>query len=141
CSMARPQQGKERGDCGNATKLLSLASGPATGALPACQENQSFFKACNVNVEGSRMREIRTYGLTRGCWPVRLARRAGVYSTAPHPPSLPATARLGLVTAPLLPELLRAPTSVGLLPCKRGKVGRGLVFGRREGYHLTMALS
>ena len=82
CSMARPQQGKERGDCGNATKLLSLASGPATGALPACQENQSFFKACNVNVEGSRMREIRTYGLTRGCWPVRLARRAGVYSTA-----------------------------------------------------------
>src|SRR5208282_2361185 len=85
CSMARPQQGKERGDCGNATKLLSLASGPATGALPACQENQSFFKACNVNVEGSRMREIRTYGLTRGCWPVRLARRAGVYSTAADP--------------------------------------------------------
>jgi hypothetical protein len=27
------------------------------------------------------MREIRTYGLTRGRWPVRLARRAGVYST------------------------------------------------------------
>src|SRR5437867_12993509 len=27
------------------------------------------------------MREIRTYGLTRGCWPVRSARRAGVYST------------------------------------------------------------
>jgi hypothetical protein len=34
-----------------------------------------------VNVEGSRMREIRTYGLMRGRWPVRLARRAGVYST------------------------------------------------------------
>ena len=30
----------------------------------------------------SRMREIRTYGLMRGRWPVRLARRAGVYSTA-----------------------------------------------------------
>jgi len=27
------------------------------------------------------MREIRTYGLKRGRWPVRLARRAGVYST------------------------------------------------------------
>jgi hypothetical protein len=27
------------------------------------------------------MREIRTYGLMRGRWPVRLARRAGVYST------------------------------------------------------------
>jgi hypothetical protein len=27
------------------------------------------------------MREIRTYGLMRGCWPVRLARQAGVYST------------------------------------------------------------
>ena len=41
----------------------------------------SRFKARSVNVEGSRMREIRTYGLMRGCWPVRLARRAGVYST------------------------------------------------------------
>src|SRR5689334_3605745 len=30
------------------------------------------------------MREIRTYGLMRGCWPVRPARRAGVYSTASH---------------------------------------------------------
>jgi hypothetical protein len=30
------------------------------------------------------MREIRTYGLTRGCWPVRPARRAGVYSTTLH---------------------------------------------------------
>ena len=27
------------------------------------------------------MREIRTYGLMRGRWPVRFARRAGVYST------------------------------------------------------------
>ena len=35
-----------------------------------------------MNVEGSRMREIRTSGLTRGRWPVRLARRAGVYSTS-----------------------------------------------------------
>src|SRR6185436_2525524 len=26
-------------------------------------------KARNVNAGGSRMREIRTYGLTRGCWP------------------------------------------------------------------------
>ena len=41
----------------------------------------SRLKARAVNVEGSRMREIRTYGLMRGCWPVRLARRAGVYST------------------------------------------------------------
>jgi hypothetical protein len=34
-----------------------------------------------MNVEGSRMREIRTYGSKRGRWPVRFARRAGVYST------------------------------------------------------------
>jgi transposase len=27
------------------------------------------------------MREIRTYGLMRGCWSARLARRTGVYST------------------------------------------------------------
>jgi hypothetical protein len=27
------------------------------------------------------MRETRTYGLTRGCWSVRFARRTGVYST------------------------------------------------------------
>jgi len=27
------------------------------------------------------MREIRTYGLMRGRWPVRFARQAGVYST------------------------------------------------------------
>ena len=47
-------------------------------------------KACNVNVEGSRMREIRLYGLTRGRWPVRLARRAGVYSTAPAGTPTPA---------------------------------------------------
>ena len=35
-------------------------------------------KASAVNVEGSRMRESRTYGSTRGCWPVRLARQAGI---------------------------------------------------------------
>ena len=34
-----------------------------------------------MNVEGSRMREIRTYGLMRGRWLVRHARRAGAYST------------------------------------------------------------
>src|SRR6188768_1659707 len=27
------------------------------------------------------MREIRTYGLMRGCWPERFVRRVGVYST------------------------------------------------------------
>ena len=48
---------------------------PPGGAPP------SGLKARPVNVEGSRMREIRTYGLMRGCWSVRLARRAGVYST------------------------------------------------------------
>jgi len=31
------------------------------------------------------MREIRTYGLMRGRWPVRFARRAGVYSTVKGP--------------------------------------------------------
>ena len=34
-----------------------------------------------MNVGGSRMREIRTYGLKGGCWPVRFARRAGVDPT------------------------------------------------------------
>ncbi len=38
--------------------------------------SSSGFKVCTVNVEGSRMREIRTYGLMRGCWLVRL-RTAG----------------------------------------------------------------
>jgi hypothetical protein len=47
---------------------------------PGCASS-SFCKACAVNVEGSRMREIRTYGLMRGRWSVRLARRTGAYST------------------------------------------------------------
>ena len=34
------------------------------------------------------MREIRTYGLMRGRWPVRFARRAGVYSTVKGPISV-----------------------------------------------------
>jgi hypothetical protein len=42
---------------------------------------EKHFKARRMNAEGSRMREIFTSGLTRGRWPVRLARRAGVYST------------------------------------------------------------
>ena len=35
--------------------------------------SSSGFKACAVNIEGSRMREIRTYGLMRGCWRARVA--------------------------------------------------------------------
>ena len=84
----------------SATRALvgSQARGPPAGMVarvPGCAPappragavespggaSSSRFKVCTVNVEGSRMREIRTYGLMRGCWPVRLARRAGVYST------------------------------------------------------------
>ena len=50
---------------------------PRAGAMePPGGASSSRRKVCTVNVEGSRMREIRTYGLMRGCWPVRL-RTAG----------------------------------------------------------------
>jgi hypothetical protein len=42
---------------------------PAPGLKP------SRLKAREVKIEGSRMRAIRTYGLTGGCWRVRLVRR------------------------------------------------------------------
>jgi hypothetical protein len=73
--------------------MVARARGSASartwaGAMePSPGASTSGLKACNVNVKGSRMREIRTYGLKRGRWPVRLARRAGVYSTQGALPS------------------------------------------------------
>src|SRR5688572_20129826 len=59
----------------------ALAPAWAGAVEPPATPPTGRLKAHNVNAGGSRMREIRTYGLKRGCWPVRFARRAGVYST------------------------------------------------------------
>ena len=63
--------------------------------------SSSRFKVCTVNVEGSRMRETRTYGLMRGCWLARVTHGA--------PGSTP----------PLLRIRLRAETCCGNEPCER----------------------
>ena len=61
------------------SRMVARVEGPApprTGAVVRAPGPAAALKARYVNVEGSRMREIRTYGLMRGCWPDRL-RTAG----------------------------------------------------------------
>ena len=95
-------QGRD-GDCGD---TINSSTNPetATGALPpagmvarvsGCAPSPAWLGAveppdcssssrrqvCTVNVKGSRMREIRTYGLMRGCWAVR--HDGGLGSTQP----------------------------------------------------------
>ena len=52
------------------------------------------------------MREIRTYGLKRGCWPGRFARRAGVYSTT-TPSAATVAARASRGVRPVLARQVR----------------------------------
>ena len=57
-----------------AWSLVSRGRSAATTVWSGGTSRRRFvqlIKVCTVNLTGSRMREIRTYGLMRGCWPVR----------------------------------------------------------------------
>src|SRR5687767_9852193 len=88
----------------------ALAPAWAGAVEPPATPPTGRLKAHNVNAGGSRMREIRTYGLKRGCWPVRFARRAGVYSTT-TPSAAAGAARAPRGVRPVLARRVGPPRS------------------------------
>ncbi len=49
----------------------ALPNTPVRAVEPSSELSSGGCQVCEVNLTVSRMREICTYGLTRGCWPVR----------------------------------------------------------------------